>query len=155
MATGITLSRPSGIFAGQQAPAQEAERPQAMLWGNLGYPVTFKNPTTGEMEERFISIPVGVPVDTQKPINITTRSPIMAEMQAAQNQLLADLQAAGAEMEPGAEQVVHGLEFRLRRVNDKVEAPTITEASPFARKVSLFSQAEAPVAEVPADKAKG
>ncbi len=94
------------------------------------------NPASGEKENRFISIPVGIPLDTQKPINITSRNAVMSEMQAAQNQLLTELQELAAGMDAGGE-VMIDLQLQLRRVNDKVEAPTITEASPFARKGSL------------------
>lgn len=129
---------PARTFGSLVAPSAAAEdRPTAMAWLNIGYPVEFVNPKTGETESRFISIPVGVPLDTQKPINITSRNDVMQGMQAAQNELLRQLQNAAAGMDAGAEAIVD-LQIQLRRINDKVEAPTITEASPFARKGNLF-----------------
>jgi hypothetical protein len=139
----IVPTRTFGALAAATAASSSEDRPTAMAWLNIGYPVEFVNAKSGETETRFISIPVGIPLDTQKPINITSRNDIMQEMQAAQNELLKQLQDVAAGMEAGGEVMVD-LQLQLRRINDKVEAPTITEASPFARKGSLLVEQEVP-----------
>jgi hypothetical protein len=126
---------------GQQNAAPEA-RPEAQVWLNIGYEsAPFTNPATGETETRFVSIPVGVPLDTQKPIDKRN----MTDLNAAQNDLLADLQKAAASLESGEERDVV-LTLRMRRVRDS-ETPVIGDDSPFARKVDLFA--------VPASNEKG
>lgn len=132
--TAIQPQRTFGSFAQDQQATAPEPRPEAQVWLNFGYesdPVT--NRVTGEAETKFVSLPVGIPLDTQKPIDKRN----MSELQAAQNDLLSDLQEAAASLEPGEEREVI-LVCRMRRINSNV-APTVGADSPFARKVELFS----------------
>jgi hypothetical protein len=118
--------------------------PKADVWMNIGYPVTVAA-EDGSTETRFVSLPVGIALDTQKPITITTRSPELAELQANQNRLLADLQKYAEGLQPGEETLIN-LSIQLRRVKDPVVAPVAGEDSAFARKVDFA---------MPAAKVKG
>lgn len=126
--------------------------PSADVWMNVGYEVSVPSEDGKSTETRFISIPVGIALDTQKPIEIKTRSPELADLQAHQNQLLADLQKYAEGLQPGEETLV-ALQIQLRRVKDPVVAPAADAASPFARKIDFAAQ---PVvnAGVDAGKAK-
>lgn len=138
---------PARTFGAQAAAAAASntteQRPDAKAWLNIGYysdPV--KNPVTGEMERKFVSIPVGVPLDTQRAIGAPTeRNPRgktnLTELQVAQNDLLSHLQAAAAGMQPGESNDVQ-LTIQLRRVNEN-EAPVIGAESPLALRQPLFA----------------
>lgn len=139
-----------GIDQSTEAPAADrADLPKAQTWLNIGY--EFGEP--GTEAYRFISPPMGIPLDTMKPIDIRSRNAEFAQFQAAQNDLLAQLQAEAAKLAPGESLVVRNpnspLCIQLRRVNDPVEAPAADASNPFAL-ASLFA---APVAAEEGGKA--
>ena len=76
-----------------------------------------------------------------KPIEIKSRNPQFAAFQSARNDLLEQVKARGAELQPGEEIVIGGengsLAIQLRHVNDPVVAPAADESNPFAKKLSL------------------
>jgi hypothetical protein len=128
-----STGRTFGAFAGltrqtTDAPARE-ERPQAQTWLNIGY-------VAGEGEDaKFVSLPVGIPLDTQKALDIP-RSPEFAMFRAAQNDLLAQLQAAAAELQPGQDVIIGvdgGLAIQLRKVAGPAETPPVDGTNPYAR----------------------
>lgn len=100
----------SGQGAGDKAPAQ--------FWLNIGY-------DSGVEEEdgsgtRFVSLPLGIPLDTQAPVPTNSRNPTFAEFQAARNDLLSEIMKVAQSMAPGESQILN-LQIQLRRVNDEVE----------------------------------
>lgn len=137
--------------AAQSQDEGRAELPKAQIWVNIGYRVELPSVDGKGTETRFISIPVGIPLDTQKPIDIRVRNADMADMQAHQNLLLEELQALAGQLDAGDETYLNGLEIQMRRVKDPVTAPVASASSPFARKSGLVAEVKA---EAPSIKGK-
>ena len=109
------IGQGSNTNRGGRAP-QNNDRPAAKLWLNVGY-------WAGEGEDRrFVSLPTGIPLDTQEPVKATSSNQGFAAFQQARNALLKALINAGMAFEPGQEDMVQ-LEVQIRRVNDAEQAP--------------------------------
>ena len=97
------------------------ERKEAEGYGNPG--LTLVNPVSGE--KQFISLPYGVPIDTQTFVIRKSKDPAYNALQAAKKRLLDGLQAKLDSMEPG-ESCVVPLEMELRKrarpIEQEVEA---------------------------------
>jgi len=141
------FARTFGMPADNSASASAArqELPKADVWMNIGYTVDIIA-EDGTPDTRFVSLPVGIALDTQKPIDIKTRSADLADLQANQNALLTDLQKYAEGLAPGEETLIN-LQIQLRRVKDPVVAPTATQDSVFARKIDFGM--EMPPVETP------
>lgn len=116
------------------------ERPKAQLWLNIGYLSDAIDPDT--KERRFVSLPTGIPLDTQEPLDTRMKNRDYANFQAARNGLLADLIEQGNKLEPGQSVVIEtdsGLAIQIRRVNPELEEATAGEGNPYARR--LFGSA--------------
>lgn len=109
---------PVSPFGSVNPTAPANERPKEFLWGNVGYNVDVNDPETGEVEKIFVGIPIGIPMGTMEPVVYRGSNKKYAQLVSAKNQLLAQLQAMGAEMEPGATADVDGLVFQLKRVGE-------------------------------------
>ena len=136
----INQPRTFGAFVSGAADASSTsskrDLPKATTWLNVGYSV-------GEGDDaKFVSLPIGIALDTQEPLAIP-RSPEFAQFRAAQNDLLAQLQAEAAKLAPGEETVIgvgNGLSIQLRRVNDAPTTPATDESNPFARKFAFTGE---------------
>lgn len=137
LAFASTLFGTRGVAA---SATSRKDLPKAQLWMNIGYimavTVTMQDGTTEDREE-FVSLPVGIPLDTQEPKAITGTSDIYRKRVAAQNKLLEDAQKLGAELEPGGDAIIGdraGLCIQIRRVSAEQAAPSTEEAeNPFVR----------------------
>ena len=110
--TGINFAQRNLSNAGGRGPAR-TEQPKANYWLNVGY-------YAGEGEERrFVSLPVGIPVDTQEALRVSGQNQDFNNFNGARNELLDALKAAAGELPPGGETLVN-LQIQLRRVNDEV-----------------------------------
>ncbi len=135
-----TLFGTRGVAAAAAVPSSRKDLPKAQLWLNVGYimavTVTMADGTTEDREE-FVSLPVGIPLDTQEPKAITGTSDIYRKRVAAQNKLLEDAQKLGAELEPGCDAIIgdrNGLCIQIRRVSAEQAAPSVDETeNPFVR----------------------
>ena len=114
------------------------DRPKAQFWLNIGYPVTVKT-ESGE-EQRFVSLPTGIPLDTQEALATNSRNAEFAAFQAARNNLHDRLMAVAAKLQPGEEKIIglgdSGLAIQIRRVNEE-SAPVSTEHNPFVAALSF------------------
>lgn len=132
----------AGLGASETASEDRADLPKAQTWANIGYEVG----EPGTDEYRFVSPPMGIPLDTMKPIEIKTRDPKFGAFQASQNNLLAQLQAEAAKLAPGESIVIRNPEsplcIQLRRVNEPVAAPAADASNPYVIG-NLFGQPEA------------
>ncbi len=124
-----------GVAAASQGTNSKADLPKATAWLNIGYTVQVTL-SDGSTEDRFVSIPVGIPLDTMEPIKITSRNVEYAQFQAAQNDLLEQLKAHAAKGNPGDASMIP-LEIQLRRVNGPATVPAADETNPFAAKLTL------------------
>lgn len=110
--------------------ASSGERPKAQFWLNIGYTAN-----EGTDEAKFISLPTGIPLDTQEPLSTKSSNDDFRAMRFAQNDLLEQLLAFAKDLEPGAEGILQ-LQVQLRRVKD--DAPAIsTDDNKYARKLTF------------------
>jgi len=115
-------------------PAKTEQRAKAALWLNIGYNIEVE--TSEGKETRFVSLPFGLPVDTQEPVATNSSSEVFAALQAAKNDLLQQIIAAGMAMKPGESKLVN-LQVEMRRVNDAQPVVTHPEQNPFVKKLVL------------------
>lgn len=104
------------LLASKQAAQQPAkeELPKAKFWLNLGY----ESPVAEEDgSKRFVSLPLGLPLDTQEPVKIAGKNKDWQAFQAARNGLLAQLMELAETLQPG-EDAVFTMEVQLRRVSE-------------------------------------
>uniref|UniRef100_A0AAU6VZP0 RNAP1 subunit A n=1 Tax=Pseudomonas phage Arace01 TaxID=3138526 RepID=A0AAU6VZP0_9VIRU len=121
--------------AGEKAATTgtRADQPKAQLWLNIGYPVTVK--VDGADEERFVSLPLGIPLDTQEHLATNSRNELFAQFQGARNDLLDQIMDAAKALAPGEDRILN-LSIQLRRVNEDA-APVSAENNAFVRKLDL------------------
>jgi hypothetical protein len=126
------LGRSNDAFG--SSSTDRKDRPQAQTWLNIGY-------MAGEGEDaKFVSLPVGIPLDTQQPKDLP-RSEEYGLFVAAQNKLLEQMQQAAADLKPG-EDIIIGIEgglcVQLRRIAGPVEArPTDAASNPYVREFNI------------------
>ena len=130
----INFNRPFGANTNNAAGAAAAggnapARPKALLWLNVGYSTTVL--VDGVEEERFVNLPLGMPVDTMELLPVNSRNTEFAQFRMAQNDLLTQIVEFGKTLKPGEAKTLN-LELQLRRVNDDV-APVASGDNPFAR----------------------
>ena len=102
------------------------DKPKSQLWVNIGYTIQVNG------EDVFVSIPMGIPVDSVKELPTNTRNQDFNLLNQARNQLLADIAAASEDLEAGESHVLE-LEVQLRRVDKEVDPLPAGSANPFLR----------------------
>lgn len=131
---GIDFARTFG------APKQEAQsagttaqnaKPKAKLWLNIGYTAAGAG---REGEDMFVSLPVGIPLDTTEPLQVRG-SGDYREFLSARNDLLAQIMAVAGALQPGEERKLK-LEIQLRHVADEA-APIAADQNRFSRQLEL------------------
>lgn len=109
--------------------AKEA-KPKAQLWLNIGYVAN-----EGTEDAKFISLPTGIPLDTQEALPTNSSNADFRAMRSAQNDLLEQLIEYAKDLEPGEEGIIN-LQVQLRRV--KAEAADIpADENKYARKLTF------------------
>lgn len=110
--------------------APSADRTPSNFWLNVGM-------TAGEGEkERFVSLPMGIALDNQKPIAVRGSNEDFNAFTVARNDLLDQLQNIAASLAPGEEKII-GLQVQLRRINDTVDAPVMDETNGYKIELSV------------------
>ena len=94
------------------------DRPKAQLWLNIGYD---SGVTDGDGNTKFVSLPTGIPLDTQEHLPTNSRNRDFAAFQSARNDLLQQILDVGMTLEQGEERTLN-LTIQLRRVNSEQEA---------------------------------
>ena len=132
----------SGSIFGAPANGSKADQPKAKVWMNIGYvqPVTVKTEGSDDehIEHRFISIPVGIPLDTMEPKAVVGNSDDFRALTSAQNNLLEMLQKAAEQLAPGQEEIVN-LQIQMRRVKDPVAAPAAADNAYIPETLNIFA----------------
>lgn len=125
---------------GGSQSTNKRDLPKSQIWMNIGYSQTFHNPETEKDEVRFISLPQGMPIDTMESLEEKGSSDLFRAMRAAQNNLLDQIKAKGASLQPGEEAIIavgeNGLAIQLRRVKAE-QAAIAPEVNPLVRQLSL------------------
>lgn len=115
-----------GKNAPKATPAITEDKPKSQLWVNVGYSIEVNG------EQVFVSIPIGIPVDSVKELPTNTRNAEFNLLNQARNQLLADITAASEDLEGGESHVLE-LEVQLRRVDKEVDPLPSNTDNPFLR----------------------
>lgn len=95
--------------------------PQVYL--NIGQTVDVPQPD-GSTAKEFVSIPVGISIDTMAPFKATGKDATWLAKVGIKNALLAQLQAFGENMDAGTSEMVEGLEIQILRRQTPAEAPS-------------------------------
>lgn len=119
-----------GSKAADSTPA--AARPKAEFWVNLGYESDVQDDEGNNM---FISLPQGIPLDTQESLKTNSSNNKYAAFQSARNDLLDQLIAHAQQLKPGESCNVN-LTVQVRRVKEEA-APIDPAANPFTKKLSF------------------
>lgn len=119
--------------AAKSGSATKDERPKTKFWINIGY-------DSGVADEqgitKFVSLPVGIPLDNQERLPTNSRNQEFAAFQAARNNLVDQIMAVAEKLEPGEEKMLN-LQVQLRRINeDQAELPV--DENIFAKKLDLL-----------------
>lgn len=108
----------------------KAAKPKAQFWLNIGYVAN-----EGSDEEKFISLPTGIPLDTQEALPTNSSNADFRAMRCAQNDLLEQLIEYAQNLEPGEEGIIN-LQVQLRRVKAQEESIPADE-NKYARKLTF------------------
>ena len=116
-----------GSKAASTPAADSADYERAELWLNFGYTVQVpvEGGKKGQTEDRFVSLPKGIPLDTQKPLEIKGAASDFNNFKHARNDLLAQILEAAESLGKG-ESAILQLEVQIRRVAD--DAPPANPA---------------------------
>jgi hypothetical protein len=120
------------------AATPAADRPKSQFWMNIGYTVQVdvqENGVTTGTESKFVSLPVGIPLDGMQPLPVNSKNEEFAAFQTARNDLLNQLSQVATSLKPGEERIVN-LEIQVRRVSAEA-APIPSATNPFSRKLDL------------------
>ena len=102
------------------------EKVKSQLWINVGYSIEVNG------EQVFVSVPMGIPVDSVKELPTNTRNTDFNLLNQARNQLLADIASASEDLESGESHVLE-LEVQLRRIDKEVDPLPAGSNNPFLR----------------------
>jgi hypothetical protein len=104
-----------GSTTANAAPSED--KPKAQFWINLGYESEHINEETGK--PLFISLPNGIPLDTQEHLATNMSNAQFAAMRSAQNNLLDQLVDHAQHLQPGEDCFIT-VQVQLRRVKAPV-----------------------------------
>lgn len=109
--TGINFNKHFGTPA---ADGAKQDLPKAEFWINIGYE---SDSVDEHGTHRFVSLPMGLPLDTMKLVETKSSNAGWAEFQAAKNDLHAQIMEAAKSLKAG-DAVNLNLTIQLRRVAD-------------------------------------
>lgn len=140
---GVDFSKTFGAGSNQTSTtsnsSDRANQPKAKIWLNIGYVVENVPTSDGSgTESRFVSLPVGIPLDTMEKLPTNSRNQLYAQFQAARNDLFDQLMAVASELQPGEDRIFgveNGLAIQIRHVAAERENITVGADNPFAMKL--------------------
>jgi len=123
-----TASAPANSMAtGLITEPTKEERKMPDFWVNVGY--TIKHPETGE--DVFISLPVGINIDTMQERKLNASDPLVNQINSARNHLLNMLRDEATAMDAGTSVVLDFLEVQLLRRTEEGKGLLDANANPF------------------------
>jgi len=117
----------------QATTTNNSDKPKAKFWLNIGYVSDVKDE---DGTFRFVSLPMGIPLDTMDAVKTRSSNPDYAMFQAARNDLLTQILEAAEGLAPGQDYVINaegGMAIQIRRILDEVAAPKTDESNHYAR----------------------
>lgn len=124
-----SFNKTFGAKAAETTKSNDA-KPKAQFWLNIGYVAN-----EGTEDEKFISLPTGIPLDTQEPLPTNVSNEDFRALRSAQNDLLEQLIAYAQDLEPGQSGIIQ-LQVELRRVKGEEKAIAPDE-NKYARKLTF------------------
>lgn len=131
---GVDFQKTFGAGSQNVSGKSEDSRPKAQFWLNVGYDSGVEDE---EGKTRFVSLPTGIPLDTQEKLPTNSRNGEFRAFQSARNDLLAQILDVAKSLAPGEEKILN-LSLQLRRVNEEAEAIAPDE-NQFVRKLDLVA----------------
>lgn len=136
------LQFPTNLSSASTTPAKE--RVKADFWLNVGYVVAVQVVDAQGVqttENRFVSLPVGIPLDTMTLLPTDSQNESFRAFQAARNGLHETIMGVAKTLQPGGEKFIGdsspgNLCIQLRRVSAPV-APIQSAANPFITALKL------------------
>lgn len=125
--SNINLATIMANAAAAQSSKAEATN-KAEFWLNVGYYVDLPDGS-----KKFVSLPLGIPMDNQKVLQANSRNEEFNQLQAARNELHQQIMEFMKTLAPGEEATLQ-LTVQARRTSEQQAAPDIS-TNPFARKV--------------------
>ena len=126
-------------FGSKKTEVKE-DKPKTQLWLNIGYIAKVKDQDTGEEIDKFVSLPLGLPVDTQERLKTNSSNEVWGMFQSARNDLLDQLIELGKTLKPGEEKILtmgdNGLGIQMRRIMEE-QAPVKPDANAFGKKLAF------------------
>lgn len=127
---------PKAFGSKTQTAAAQDDRPKAQFWINLGYESDLPaNPEEPDGKKLFISLPQGIPLDTQEHLPTNMSNAQFAAMRSAQNNLLDQLIEHAQTLQPGEDCFVN-VKIQLRRVKAE-QAPIDPANNPLIKKLQF------------------
>ena len=114
-AAGSLLASLLGGDANVSVGTAADEKPKSRLWANVG---VLTKALDDKGEPIFISLPVGLPIDTMKPIKPRGNNAKWLQLVGAKNSLLEEVQKLGAELPDGGH-IDIPLTIRLQHVSEQ------------------------------------
>ena len=102
------------------------DKVKSQLWVNVGYTQVVNG------VDVFVSIPMGIPLESVKELVTNTRNVEFNQLNQARNQLLADILAASEDLEPGQDHTLE-LEVQVRRIDKEADPLPAGSVNPFLR----------------------
>lgn len=116
----------------QNQSNNRADQPKAQVWINIGYIA----PGAGkDGEDTFVSLPLGIPLDTQEHIPTNVRNAEYGELLAERNGLLDQMNEMASKLAPGESKVFateSGLAIQIRRIEEARVSVVAGDDSRFA-----------------------
>ena len=99
------------------------DRPKAQLWLNVGVPLEVTQ-EDGTVITEFMSLPVGIPLDTTEPMVARGNNKDWHKKVAVKNALLKMAQETAEALEAGEGAIIDKLQIQVFRSNDPTAAET-------------------------------
>lgn len=137
MSNQVIIRKPS--LMSTQSQSRQEERPQADIWLNVGYYVPVLDDQGNQVDTKFVSLRLGIPIDTMELETVPPPNGNNEDYRAlieAKNALQLQLKEAGSKLAPG-QGVPVNLELQLYRRASREHAPIPAEKNPYLRKISI------------------
>lgn len=137
MSNQVIIRKPS--LMSTQSQSRQEERPQADIWLNVGYYVPVLDDQGNQVDTKFVSLRLGIPIDTMELETVPPPNGNNEDYRAlieAKNALQLQLKEAGSKLAPG-QGVPVNLELQLYRRASRENTPIPAEKNPYLRKISI------------------
>lgn len=139
MSNQVTFVKPTLFQSTQSQRTSQNERPQADVWLNVGYYVPVYDEEGNQVDTKFVSLRLGIPIDTMELEAVPPPNGNNEDYRAlieAKNALQIQLKEAGAKLQPG-QGVPVDLQLQLYRRANREHAPIPAEKNPYLRKITI------------------